>query len=157
MSEDIRTSEALHGHVGTDPKVTRTASGSTRVTFRLGVAQRVQNIEGEWVDGTPTYVTVAMYGKSAERTAARIRKGDNLIVAGRLHSFEVTDETNGPRVLKEFRASRVGFDLNITNITPDRPTTAPSANANTGPVPQVANGPATPPAGAAAAAPGMAM
>jgi len=113
--------------VGTEPKVSTTANGATRATFRLGVPRRVETADGEWINAEPHYVTVAMYGKSAERTAASIQKGDNIIALGGMREYEVTDPENGPRVVTEFRAGRVGHDLNLSEVSVARRSPSPSA------------------------------
>ncbi|HLR56449.1 MAG TPA: single-stranded DNA-binding protein [Actinomycetales bacterium] len=129
MAHEHLLNQAIHGHVGTDPKVSTTTNGTTRATFRVGIARRVETAEGEWINAEPHYVTVAMYGKSAERTAAAIQKGDNIIALGAMREYEVTDPENGPRVLTEFRAGRVGPDLNLTEVAIARRGPAASAAA----------------------------
>lgn len=129
MTHEHLVNQAIHGHVGTEPKVSTTANGATRATFRLGVPRRVETADGEWINAEPHYVTVAMYGKSAERTVASIQKGDNIIALGGLREYEVTDPENGPRVVTEFRAGRVGHDLNLSEVSVAR--RSPSLSAQT--------------------------
>ena len=129
MTHEHLVNQAIHGHVGTEPKVSTTANGATRATFRLGVPRRVETADGEWINAEPHYVTVAMYGKSAERTVASIQKGDNIIALGGLREYEDTDPENGPRVVTEFRAGRVGHDLNLSEVSVAR--RSPSLSAQT--------------------------
>src|SRR5699024_4404006 len=146
MTHEHLVNQAIHGHVGTEPKVSTTANGATRATFRLGVPRRVETADGEWINAEPHYVTVAMYGKSAERTVASIQKGDNIIALGGLREYEVTDPENGPRVVTEFRAGRVGHDLNLSEVSvarrrPSRPAqTQASAGAETQVAPAPSSG-----------------
>lgn len=120
MENESVTNEAIHGHVGTDPVLKETANGHPRLSFRVGMPRRVETPEGEWVNTDPHYVTVAMYGKSAQRTAEAIQKGDQVIALGNLREYEVTDPERGPRVMHEFRASRVGHDLNLSTVEVSR-------------------------------------
>lgn len=122
METENLTNTAVHGHVGTDPELTVTSNGTSRLSFRLGIPRRVETADGTWMNTDPHYVTVAMYGKSAERTAEAIHKGDQVLALGHLREYEVTDPQRGPRVLSEFRASRVGHDLNLTRVQVQRRT-----------------------------------
>lgn len=139
MTQENLVNQAVHGHVGTEPKVSTTANGATRATFRLGIPRRVETADGEWINAEPHYVTVAMYGKSAERTVASIQKGDNIIALGGMREYEVTDPENGPRVITEFRAGRVGHDLNLSEVKVARrgPSASAQAQASAGAETQV--------------------
>lgn len=127
MEENL-INQAVHGFVGTDPALTTTANGTSRLSFRLGIPRRVETAEGEWVNTDPHFVTIAMYGRSAERTAAAVQKGDQVIALGNLREYEVTDEELGPRVMTEFRASRVGHDLNLSQVEVTRRSVAREAS-----------------------------
>jgi hypothetical protein len=45
--------------------------------------RRYDQISGQWIDGTPTYVDTSVWGDQAEHVADPIRKGNRVIVLGR--------------------------------------------------------------------------
>lgn len=96
------------GNVCTDPNTNPTTNGVARTSFRVASNPRRLK-DGVWVDGDPTYVTVICFRTFAENVGASIRKGDPVIVTGRLRTREWTGERQGISV--EIDAVSVGFDL----------------------------------------------
>lgn len=96
------------GNVCSDPQMSPTSTGVARTSFRVASNPRRYK-DGVWVDGDPTYVTVICFRGLAENTAGSVRKGDPVIVTGRLRTREWTGEQKGVSV--EIDATSVGFDL----------------------------------------------
>lgn len=96
------------GNVCTDPNPTATAAGVPRTSFRVASNPR-RFKDGAWIDGDPTFVTVICFRGLAENVAASVKKGDPVLVTGRLRTREWTGEKQGISV--EIDASSVGFDL----------------------------------------------
>src|SRR5690606_12848129 len=75
----------LRGTVGTDPRLVTTANGTHITSFRLASPQRRFDREtSAWIDGETNWYTVSAYRQLARNTGTSIKKGDPVIVTGRL-------------------------------------------------------------------------
>lgn len=99
------------GVVGTDPKHTVTNGGLAITSFRLASTRRVfDRAKGTWEDGETNWFTVSAFRQLASNASLSIRKGERLIVRGRLRlrAWE-TGEKSGTAV--EIEADSIGHDL----------------------------------------------
>ncbi len=103
---------SLTGYVATQP-VTRTVkSGATNLSMRVAWTPRRQDrVTGEWVDGNTSYVTVICWRKLATNAGLCVRKGDPVVVKGRLSIRTYEDKQGVQRTAVEVEASSVGHDL----------------------------------------------
>jgi single-strand DNA-binding protein len=97
----------ITGHAGTDVEV---RGNGTVASFRLASTPRVRS-KGEWSDGNTTWLEVSCFRALAEHVAASVRRGDPLVVVGRLRTsvWEKDGQTHERLVLE---AETVGHDLN---------------------------------------------
>ena len=88
-----------------------TSSGLSRASFRIASTQRRRDREsGQWVDGHKFFINVTAWREMAENVAASVRKGDPVIVSGRIFSRQyVRDESN--HVAYELDPDAIGHDL----------------------------------------------
>ena len=88
-----------------------TSSGLSRASFRIASTQRRRDREsGQWVDGHKFFINVTAWREMAENVAASVRKGDPVIVSGRIFSRQyVRDESN--HVAYELDPEAIGHDL----------------------------------------------
>lgn len=88
-----------------------TTSGLSRVSFRVASTQRRKDRDtGKWVDGHKLFVTVTFWREAAENVAASLRKGDPVVVCGRIFSRQyVKDEAN--HIAYEIEPESIGHDL----------------------------------------------
>jgi len=108
MPNDAQVS--LTGYVATQPKY-RTVGGSSVVSMRVAWTTRyIDRGTGEWVDGNTSYVTVSCWRKLADNVALCLRKGDPVVVKGRL-SVRPYEKDGIPRTEVDVDASSVGHDL----------------------------------------------
>ena len=108
MSNDAQVS--LTGYVATQPKY-RTVGGSSVVSMRVAWTTRyIDRGTGEWVDGNTSYVTVSCWRKLADNVAMCLRKGDPVVVKGRL-TVRPYEKDGIPRTEVDVDASSVGHDL----------------------------------------------
>lgn len=73
----------MTGYVGGDVEV-RTGN-VTVASFRLACTPRVRR-GGDWADGNTTWITVTCFRSLAEHAGASIKKGDPVIVIGKLRT-----------------------------------------------------------------------
>ena len=62
------------GNLGTDVEM-KIGEGWRGARFRVAHTPRVMR-QGEWVDGTTTWLSVHVYGRLADNCAASLHKGD---------------------------------------------------------------------------------
>ena len=99
------------GNIATEPEQRRTGSGVPVTTFRLASSQRYRDAQsGEWVDGTTNWYRVSVFRTLGENAFASLRKGQRVIVDGRLRIKDW--EANGKRGTEvEIDADALGPDL----------------------------------------------
>lgn len=102
----------LTGYVATQPVTKTVKSGAITVTMRVAWTPRWQDrVSGEWVDGNTSYVTVNCWRKLATNAGLCVRKGDPVVVKGRLSIRNYEDKQGAQRIAVEVEASTVGHDL----------------------------------------------
>ncbi len=101
----------LVGWVGTEPKH-YTGSGVTPFTsFRMANTRRYfDRVQNSWTDGRTEWFTVKVWRQSALNVASSLRKGDPVLVHGRL-ATEQWDGPDGQRTTLVLEALAIGPDL----------------------------------------------
>ena len=103
----------LAGYVAREPKYRKTHNGYSYTSLRVGYTPRRMDREsGEWSDGGTSFVTVFCWRGLAENVAMCVRKGDPVLVKGKLQVRPYTDKDGAKRVAVEVEASSMGHDLN---------------------------------------------
>jgi single-strand DNA-binding protein len=100
------------GHAGTDVDYRQIGNGTDLSTFRLASTPRRYDRNSEqYVDGTTTWITVQCWRSLALHVRDAVRRGDPLVVIGKLKTEEWTkDDARYSRMVLE--ALAVGHDLN---------------------------------------------
>lgn len=118
----------FQGWVGNEVTHRETPQGSV-ANFRVGSTPRIRKRNGDWVDGPTSWFSVSCWRGLADSVRDSIRKGDPVIVHGRLR-VDVWERTDGQSsVTYVVEASYVGHDLNRGTSTFLKSTTAPRAEA----------------------------
>jgi len=126
----------LTGLVATDPKHIITSEGLAITNFRLASTQRrYDKSEGKWVDGETNWYTVTSFRQLAINASASLKKGERVIVTGRLklRSWD-TGERTGMSV--DVEAEALGHDLLWGSTTFARSMSASQAQASTSDEPE---------------------
>lgn len=87
------------GHVGNEPVVSFSASGTPWTSFRVASTRRVRDPRtGEWADGPTLWFTVKAFGDRAFNVSQSLAKGTPVIVTGRLgvDEYEVRRSVPAP-------------------------------------------------------------
>lgn len=101
----------ITGNVATPPELKRTPNGVAITTFRVASGQRRYDREaGAWVDSGTNWYTVSVFRALADHAHRSLRKGDRVILTGRLR---LRDWDNGTRrgTAIEIDADAIGHDL----------------------------------------------
>ncbi|WP_024368198.1 single-stranded DNA-binding protein [Arthrobacter sp. TB 26] len=107
MSDNI----TVRGFVATEPKSSTTPGGVATANFRLGCTERrYDRATNTWIDGNINWFTVQGYRQLAGNIGCSIKKGQRVIVVGRL---KMRSWENDGRIyhVAEIDAESVGHDL----------------------------------------------
>ena len=107
MSDNI----TIRGFVATEPKSSTTPGGVATVSFRLGSTDRhYDRAANAWVEGTIDFFTVQGYRQLAGNIGCSVKKGQRVIVVGRikLRSWETDGQIHH---VVQIDADAVGHDL----------------------------------------------
>ncbi|MBX3312359.1 MAG: single-stranded DNA-binding protein [Microbacteriaceae bacterium] len=100
------------GVVATEPRSITTSEGVSITSFRLASQDRkIDRATGKWTDGDTNWYTVTSFRNLAKNVASSVKKGERVIVAGKLRIREWdSGEKQGTNV--EIEAAKMGHDLN---------------------------------------------
>ena len=102
----------LAGFLTGDPKFRKVADDISSAKLRIAYTARRHNREtGEWTDGTTTFVNVQCWRQLADNVTMSLRKGEPVLVMGRLRIRSYNDSEGKSRTAVEVEASSVGHDL----------------------------------------------
>jgi single-strand DNA-binding protein len=125
---EIKTTVAINGFIATDPKLTISDDGQARFYARVGINHYQRHVDGGFTKLDPTYHDLIQFGKAAEISAERFRKGDEFLAQG--YQRDYTRRVGGQtRSDQQFVAKRLAHDPNTTRYTVQR--TAPADGRDT--------------------------
>jgi single-strand DNA-binding protein len=103
---------SLSGYVATQPALRWTRTGVPALNMRVAwTPRRLDRVTGEWVDMDTSFLTVCAYRKLAENAATCLRKGDPIVLRGRVSTRDFEDKDGHPRTALEVDAISFGHDL----------------------------------------------
>lgn len=104
----------IHGNVSQEPELRVTNSGMNVLSFN------VADSYGKDEKKKTTFHSITVFGQLAENVASSLKKGDSVIVAGRMEADEFTkkDGTKGKSV--KIIADEVGFSMRWTPVMADQ-------------------------------------
>ena len=105
------TTLTVCGNVVADPRHVVTGDGLPITSFRLAsTARRFDRARGEWLNGETTFVGVSCFRAAAVHAAESLRKGERVLVHGRLRVRPwQSEERSGTSA--EIEALALGHDL----------------------------------------------
>ncbi|MBS2937189.1 single-stranded DNA-binding protein [Nocardioides sp. J2M5] len=118
----------LTGLVGGDVHLHELSEGRCVASFRVACTPSLLR-DGAWVRGTTSWHTVKVWNRLARHVAASVRRGEPVIVHGRLVA-DVWERDGTPRTSFEVVASAVGHDLTqgtTSLVRPERVEAEPQA------------------------------
>jgi single-strand DNA-binding protein len=102
----------MHGNLVADPDPRSTAGGATVVGIRIASSgRRFDKASGEFRDGDTVFMSVSCWRTLGANVAATLRKGDSVVVHGRLLHRTYEDKQGIRRSIHEIDAIAVGPDL----------------------------------------------
>lgn len=108
MTENL----TVRGFVGGDVRLITTDKGLPIATFRVGATPRRYNREsGEWENQETNWYSVTCFRQLATNVHAAVRKGDPVVVSGRLRIRPWENQAGQRGTSVEVDADGVGHDL----------------------------------------------
>jgi single-strand DNA-binding protein len=102
----------LAGYVATDPRFKKVAGDISSARLRVAYTARRRDKEtGEWSDGPTSFVNIQCWRTLADNVQMSVRKGEPVLVMGRLQIRRFEDSEGAPRTAVEIEAMSVGHDL----------------------------------------------
>ena len=100
------------GYVGTDIDYRDGNGAGARAMFRVGSTPRFfDRNQGTWRDQETVWMTVKVWRSLAQNVSSSVRKGEPVIVVGKLRTDSWTDEHGETRRRDVLEATSVGHDL----------------------------------------------
>jgi single-strand DNA-binding protein len=117
----MTTPLTMMGNLTADPSLRLLDTGDSVATLRLASNSRYRDpATGEWRDGGTLFLTVSCWRALAVNAANSLRKGDRVVVHGRLRQREY--ESDGVRrTVTELEADALGPDLSRVTAALQRP------------------------------------
>lgn len=105
----------LSGRLAQDPELKFTQQGKAVCRLRLVASDRVKD-GNEWKDGDTLWISATCWDRLAENVAESTKKGDLVIVTGRLVTEEWTDREGTKRSAITLKVDTVGVDLTFRTL-----------------------------------------
>lgn len=80
----------LVGNLTKDPELKYTASGLPVCDIRMAINERAKTKDGDWIE-TPLFLTVTLWGRTAETADKYLAKGSGVLIEGKLKLDEWED------------------------------------------------------------------
>lgn len=112
------TTTTISGNAVADPELRFTPQGTPVANFAVACSERVYDRDQRtWTDGHVSFVPVTVWRGLAENAAESIRKGQRVVVTGRLQqkSWETRDGNRASRL--EMMADDIGCSLMFGTAT----------------------------------------
>ena len=112
---------ALSGNVGNDVEF-NSGDGWSLARFRLGCTPRWRK-GNEWVDAETTWISVRASGQTALNVRDSVRKGDPMVIVGRLRTRSWLDEDGVKHERLQVEVTSLGHDMSrgvSTFVRPER-------------------------------------
>jgi single-strand DNA-binding protein len=124
----------LAGYVATEPTCRTTTRGKPEAHMRVGYTPRRMDREtGEWADGPTSFVSVKCWGKLADNVAVCLRKGEPVVVMGRIQ-VRPYEKDGAQRLSVDVYATSIGYDLarGVARFARTRPSSGETASERQG-------------------------
>ena len=112
----------ISGNLGADPEIRATQSGSAVGNIRVATKERRKKGEA-WEDHTEWH-RVVLFGKDAENVGKHFKKGDGIVIEGKISTSKYTDKQGVEKYSTEIICNRWEFGIGKAGGGGDR---APSS------------------------------
>lgn len=110
----------VSGNLTADPEVRFTKSGTAVASLRVASSDRKRDAQGNWSDGEPCYLSVSVWKRMGENVAETLRKGDAVVISGRLRQSSYTKQDGTQVTAYEVEADDIAPSLTRATATVHR-------------------------------------
>ncbi len=121
----------LLGHAGRDPELRDLGNGGRAAVFTLATTEKWTDREGRPAEATEWH-RVVVYGPSVKAVGTMLRKGDRVMVEGRIATRAFRDEKGNDRAITEIVVARRQDMVNILSGRRQEPSAEPETGAGSG-------------------------
>lgn len=112
------------GNLTFDPDFQVTANGISRCRLRVACNER-KKTDGEWVDGEPTFLDVTLWRGLAEAAGDNFKKGQSIMVTGKLKVRNYEDKNGNKATAVEIEATDIAAVVKPAKSAAAAPTEDP--------------------------------
>jgi len=111
------TTCTLTGNLTADPELRFTPSGAAVANFTVAATPRTfDKTTNQWRDGEALFLRCTLWGQPAENLAESLRRGDRVIVTGRLRQRSFETREGDKRTTIELDVDEICASLNFTTV-----------------------------------------
>ena len=121
----------LLGHAGRDPELRDLDNGGRAAVFTLATTEKWTDREGNPAEATKWH-RVVVYGPTVKAVEAMLRKGDRVMVEGRIATRAFRDKEGNDRAVTEIVVSRRQDTVNILSARRQESPAEPETGAGSG-------------------------
>jgi single-strand DNA-binding protein len=107
------------GNLTSDPELRFTPAGAAVANFTVASTPRIMR-NGEWTDGEPTFLRCNVWRNQAENIAEGLKRGDRVIVLGRLKQRSYETKEGEKRTVMELEVEEVGPSAKFKPVSVSR-------------------------------------
>jgi len=102
----IRNKVQLIGNLGNDPQITKLENGNSLAKFSVATNESYLNKAGERIENTQWHNIIA-WGKTAEIVEKILKKGNEVVVEGKLINRSYEDDNGIKKYITEIQANEL--------------------------------------------------
>lgn len=110
----MQTWQAINGFIAGDPTISHNNDGDARLYIRIGINHFEKLEGGSYRKLAPTYHDLVQFGRGAELSHERFRRGDDFIAQGYVREYTRTVDGGEQRTSEQFVAHRLVHDPHTT-------------------------------------------
>lgn len=105
---------SIVGYVASEPTYVKVGrNGIPKLTMRVAWTTRHRDtVSGQWIDGNTSFVSVTCWRRLADNLSTSLRKGDPIVLRGRLDVRSFVGRDGQRRNSVDVEANTLGHDLN---------------------------------------------
>ena len=104
------------GNLVFDPDFTVTASGVSRCKLRIACNERKKGDNGVWTDGETSFFDVVLWRGLAEAAGDAFKKGQPILVVGKVRVSKYEDKNGNERTAVEITADEIAAVVKANKV-----------------------------------------
>jgi single-strand DNA-binding protein len=104
------------GNLVFEPEFQVTQSGISRCKMRIACNERRKNQDGTWSDGETSYFDIVLWRGLAEAAADQFKKGQPILVVGKVRVSKYEDKNGIERTVVEITADEIAAVVKANKV-----------------------------------------